>query len=74
MKSLLFLNEKKPIFTATCKIRHHTQDYTTPTALVGYGNWFDAGMIYADALTQNIIIDGGEIDSMNVSVAAAMLT
>jgi tRNA G18 (ribose-2'-O)-methylase SpoU len=28
----------------------------------------------ADAATQNIIIDAGEIDSMNVSVAAAILS
>jgi TrmH family RNA methyltransferase len=28
---------------------------------------------WRDAATQNIIIDAGEIDSMNVSVAAAIL-
>jgi TrmH family RNA methyltransferase len=53
---------------------YHTQDYTTPTALVVGTEATGLTQSWRDNATQNIIIPmQGEIDSMNVSVAAAIL-
>lgn len=53
---------------------YHTQDYTKPTALVVGTEATGLTQVWRDAATQNIIIPmQGEIDSMNVSVAAAIL-
>ena len=72
-----FLKENNiNIYAATLQnsTSYHTQDYTTPTALVVGTE--DTGLSdeWREAATQNIIIPmQGEIDSMNVSVAAAIL-
>jgi len=53
---------------------YHEQDYSTPTALVVGTEATGLTHPWRDASTQNIIIPmQGEIDSMNVSVAAAIL-
>ncbi|MCL9805633.1 RNA methyltransferase [Flavobacterium amniphilum] len=53
---------------------YHVQDYTTPTALVVGTEATGLSQEWRDNATQNIIIPmQGEIDSMNVSVAAAIL-
>ena len=53
---------------------YHTQDYTTPTALVVGTEATGLSELWREKTTQNIIIPmQGEIDSMNVSVAAAIL-
>lgn len=53
---------------------YHTQNYTSPTALVVGTEATGLTQEWRDAATQNIIIPmQGEIDSMNVSVAAAIL-
>jgi RNA methyltransferase, TrmH family len=53
---------------------YHTQNYTTPTALVVGTEATGLSQEWRDAATQNIIIPmQGTIDSMNVSVAAAIL-
>lgn len=53
---------------------YHTQDYTGPTALVVGTEATGLSQQWREASTQNIIIPmQGEIDSMNVSVAAAIL-
>jgi TrmH family RNA methyltransferase len=53
---------------------YHTQDYTKPTALVVGTEATGLSQPWRDEATQNIIIPmQGEIDSMNVSVAAAIL-
>ena len=53
---------------------YHTQDYTTPSALVVGTEATGLSEEWREAATQNIIIPmQGEIDSMNVSVAAAIL-
>ena len=53
---------------------YHIQDYTTPTALVVGTEATGLSQEWRDEATQNIIIPmQGEIDSMNVSVAAAIL-
>jgi TrmH family RNA methyltransferase len=53
---------------------YHTQDYTKPTALVVGTEATGLSQLWRDEATQNIIIPmQGEIDSMNVSVAAAIL-
>jgi TrmH family RNA methyltransferase len=53
---------------------YHEQDYSTPTALVVGTEATGLTQPWRDASTQNIIIPmQGEIDSMNVSVAAAIL-
>jgi RNA methyltransferase, TrmH family len=53
---------------------YHTQDYTKPTALVVGTEATGLTQEWRDVATQNIIIPmQGEIDSMNVSVAAAVL-
>jgi TrmH family RNA methyltransferase len=53
---------------------YHTQDYTSPSAIVVGTEATGLSKEWRDAATQNIIIPmQGEIDSMNVSVAAAIL-
>ncbi|MEO5777517.1 MAG: RNA methyltransferase [Flavobacterium sp.] len=53
---------------------YHTQNYTTPSALVVGTEATGLSQLWRDKATQNIIIPmQGEIDSMNVSVAAAIL-
>ena len=53
---------------------YHTQNYTSPTALVVGTEATGLSQLWRDKATQNIIIPmQGEIDSMNVSVAAAIL-
>ncbi|SNA73590.1 TrmH family RNA methyltransferase [Flavobacterium psychrophilum] len=53
---------------------YHTQDYTPPTALVVGTEATGLTQEWRNNATQNIIIPmQGEIDSMNVSVAAAIL-
>lgn len=53
---------------------YHTQDFTQPTALVVGTEATGLSKPWRDQATQNIIIPmQGEIDSMNVSVAAAIL-
>jgi TrmH family RNA methyltransferase len=72
-----FLKERKIDFycaTLQNSTPYHTQDYTTPTALVVGTEATGLTQEWRDAATQNIIIPmQGEIDSMNVSVAAAIL-
>ncbi|MBC7522946.1 MAG: RNA methyltransferase [Flavobacterium sp.] len=53
---------------------YHTQNYTKPTALVVGTEATGLSQPWRENATQNIIIPmNGEIDSMNVSVAAAIL-
>ena len=53
---------------------YHTQDYTKPTALVVGTEATGLTEIWREESTSNVIIPmQGEIDSMNVSVAAAIL-
>ena len=53
---------------------YHIQNYTTPTALVVGTEATGLTQLWREKATQNIIIPmQGEIDSMNVSVAAAIL-
>ena len=53
---------------------YHTQNYTMPTALVVGTEATGLTQLWREKATQNIIIPmQGEIDSMNVSVAAAIL-
>jgi TrmH family RNA methyltransferase len=72
-----FLKERKINFycaTLQNSTSYHTQDYTNPTALVVGTEATGLTKEWRDAATQNIIIPmQGEIDSMNVSVAAAIL-
>lgn len=72
-----FLKERKiNIYCATLQnsTSYHTQDFTTPTALVVGTEATGLTQEWRDAATKNIIIPmQGEIDSMNVSVAAAIL-
>ncbi|RTY92363.1 RNA methyltransferase [Flavobacterium sp. GT3R68] len=74
---IAFLKEKKINFycaTLQNSTSYHTQDYTTPTALVVGTEASGLTQEWRDEATQNIIIPmQGEIDSMNVSVAAAIL-
>lgn len=74
---IAFLQEKKINFycaTLQNSTSYHTQDYTTPTALVVGTEATGLTQEWRVAATQNIIIPmQGEIDSMNVSVAAAIL-
>lgn len=74
---IAFLKEIKINFycaTLQNSTAYHTQDYTTPTALVVGTEATGLTQEWRDAATQNIIIPmQGEIDSMNVSVAAAIL-
>lgn len=72
-----YLKEQKiNIFSATLQnaIPYHTQDYTTPTALIVGTEATGLSEDWRKAAKHNIIIPmQGEIDSMNVSVAAAIL-
>ncbi len=72
-----FLKEKKiDFYSATLQnsTSYHTQNFTTPTALVVGTEATGLTQQWRDEATQNIIIPmQGEIDSMNVSVAAAIL-
>jgi RNA methyltransferase, TrmH family len=74
---IAFLKEKEiNIYAATLQnpTSYHTQDYTLPTALVVGTEATGLSEEWRKAATQNIIIPmQGEIDSMNVSVAAAVL-
>ena len=74
---IAFLKEKKiNFYSATLQnsTSYHTQNFTTPTALVVGTEATGLTQQWRDAATQNIIIPmQGEIDSMNVSVAAAIL-
>ena len=74
---IAFLKERKINFycaTLQNSISYHTQDYTTPSALVVGTEATGLSKEWREAATQNIIIPmQGEIDSMNVSVAAAIL-
>jgi RNA methyltransferase, TrmH family len=72
-----FLKDKNiAIFGATLQNSnfYHTQDYTIPTALVVGTEATGLTQAWRDAAKQNVIIPmQGEIDSMNVSVASAIL-
>jgi TrmH family RNA methyltransferase len=74
---ITFLKERKiNIYCATLQdsTSYHTQDFTSPTALIVGTEATGLTQEWRDAATQNIIIPmQGEIDSMNVSVAAAIL-
>ncbi len=74
---IAFLKEKKINFycaTLQNSTSYHTQNYTTPTALVVGTEATGLTEQWRNEATQNIIIPmQGEIDSMNVSVAAAIL-
>ena len=74
---IAFLNEKNiAMYCATLQNSngYHLENYTTPTALVVGTEATGLTQEWRDAATQNIIIPmQGEIDSMNVSVAAAVL-
>jgi TrmH family RNA methyltransferase len=77
MEIISFLKDKKISFycaTLQNSTSYHTQDYTTPSALVVGTEATGLSQEWRDAATKNIIIPmQGEIDSMNVSVAAAIL-
>ena len=74
---IAFLKSKNiSIYCATLQnsTGYHTQDYTTPTALIVGTEATGLTQEWRDNATQNIIIPmQGAIDSMNVSVAAAIL-
>lgn len=74
---ITFLKSKNiSIYCATLQnsTGYHTQDYTTPTALVVGTEATGLTQEWRENATQNIIIPmQGAIDSMNVSVAAAIL-
>ena len=74
---IAFLKERKINFycaTLQNSTSYHTQDYTLPTALVVGTEATGLTEEWRKEATQNIIIPmQGEIDSMNVSVAAAIL-
>lgn len=74
---IAFLKEKNiSIYCATLQdsTGYHTQNYTAPTALVVGTEATGLTQEWRDNSTQNIIIPmQGAIDSMNVSVAAAIL-
>jgi TrmH family RNA methyltransferase len=74
---IAYLTSKKiNIYCATLQDSafYHEQDYTTGTALVVGTEATGLTQAWRDASTKNIIIPmQGEIDSMNVSVAAAIL-
>ena len=74
---IAFLKEKNiNIFCAALQasVNYHTQDYTTPTALVVGTEATGLSSEWLEHASQNIIIPmQGEIDSMNVSVAAGIL-
>lgn len=57
-----------------CSEPYHTQNFTGPTALIVGTEATGLSNTFKEATTQNIIIPmQGKIDSMNVSVAAAIL-
>ena len=69
-------NKNIAIFAATLQNSnfYHTQNYTIPTALVVGTEATGLTQVWRVNATQNIIIPmQGEIDSMNVSVASAIL-
>lgn len=71
-----FIQNNISFYSATLQnsTSYHTQDYTTPTALVVGTEATGLTELWREKATQNIIIPmQGEIDSMNVSVAAAIL-
>ena len=74
---IIFLQENNiSIFSATLQnaTYYHTQNYTLPSALVFGTEATGLSEIWRQKSIQNIIIPmQGEIDSMNVSVAAAIL-
>ena len=74
---IAFLKEKNiAMYCATLQNSngYHLENYTTPTALVVGTEATGLTQEWRDAAKQNIIIPmQGEIDSMNVSVAAAIL-
>lgn len=74
---ITFLKERKINFycaTLQNSTPYHTQDYTKPTALVVGTEAIGLTEEWRNEATQNIIIPmQGAIDSMNVSVAAAIL-
>ena len=74
---IAFLKEKKiSFYSATLQnsTSYHTQNFKTPTALVVGTEATGLTQQWRDEATQNIIIPmQGDIDSMNVSVAAAIL-
>lgn len=74
---IAFLKEKNiHFYSATLQNsnEYHKVDYSTPTALVVGTEATGLTQIWRDESTQNIIIPmQGAIDSMNVSVAAAIL-
>lgn len=74
---IAFLKERNINFycaTLQNSTSYHTQDYTTPTALVVGTEATGLTEEWRKEATQNIIIPmQGQIDSMNVSVAAAIL-
>ncbi|MCF8320639.1 MAG: RNA methyltransferase [Flavobacterium sp.] len=74
---IAFLKERKINFycaTLQNSTSYHTQDFTMPSALVVGTEATGLSKEWREAATQNIIIPmQGEIDSMNVSVAAAIL-
>lgn len=74
---IAFLKEQNIRFycaTLQNSTSYHTQNYTLPTASVVGTEATGLSQEFRDAATQNIIIPmQGQIDSMNVSVAAAIL-
>ena len=55
-------------------VNYNTQDFTKPTAIVVGTEATGLSNAWLESATQNIIIPmQGEIDSMNVSVAAGIL-
>ena len=72
-----FLKEQKiAIYCATLQddTCYHTQNYTIPTALVVGTEATGLSQEWRDSATKNVIIPmQGKIDSMNVSVSAAVL-
>jgi TrmH family RNA methyltransferase len=71
----LLFKEKKSISTATLQnsTSYHTQDYTKPTALVVGTEATGLTQEWRDCYSKYYNPNAGEIDSMNVSVAAAIL-
>lgn len=70
------IQKKINFYSATLQnsTSYHTQNYTLPTALVVGTEATGLSELWRKKATQNIIIPmQGEIDSMNVSVAAAIL-
>jgi TrmH family RNA methyltransferase len=76
-EAITYLKENKiAIYSATLQNanEYHKESYITATALVVGTEATGVSQIFRDNSTQNIIIPmHGEIDSMNVSVAAAIL-